>query len=151
MASGYDMRKNFTTYWDSIGQYATDLFTEKAVETIENHDKNKPLFMLLTHLAPHAASEENPLQAPESEVSKFRYIKDENRRTYAAMISKLDEGVGKVVKALESEGMLENSIVLFLSDNGAPIQGNQMILMLVLNLVLGNDRRCITRPSQYFA
>lgn len=56
LASGYDMRKNLTTHWDTIGQYATDLFTEKAVETIRNHDKNTPMFLFVSHLSPHAGN-----------------------------------------------------------------------------------------------
>lgn len=121
------MRQNFSVHWDTIGEYATDLFTRKAVETIEDHDKSKPMFMLLTHLAPHAASEDVPLQAPEEEIAKFQYIKDENRRKYAAMVSKLDTGIGKVLKALEKKKMLGNSIVLFLSDNGAPVSGEKQL------------------------
>ncbi|XP_031636044.1 arylsulfatase I-like isoform X2 [Contarinia nasturtii] len=123
MASGYDMRKNLSVHWDTINQYATDLFTDKAIETIQTHDKNKPMFMMLSHLAPHTANEFDPMQAPEDEINKFEYIKNEKRRVYAAMVSKLDEGVGKVVKALDQNKMLENSIILFFSDNGSPIVG----------------------------
>lgn len=123
MGRGYDLRKNLSIHWDDRGQYATDLFTDNAVETIKSHDKTRPMFMLLTHLAPHAASEQDPLQAPQDEIDKFSYIKDKSRRKYAAMISKLDAGIGKVVKALDDNAMLENSVVLFLSDNGSPVQG----------------------------
>lgn len=117
------MRKNLTVDWDTEGEYATDLFTEKAVETINNHNKNDPMFMMITHLAPHTANSYDPMQAPQQEINKFEYIKDENRRTYAAMVSKLDESVGKVVEALETNKMLDNSIILFMSDNGAPLEG----------------------------
>lgn len=117
------MRMNFTVNWDSIGNYATDLFTDEAVNTISNHDQRVPMFMLLTHLAPHTANEFDPMQAPEDEIRKFDYIKDKKRRVYAAMVSKLDAGIGKVVKALEDNEMLENSIILFMADNGAPIFG----------------------------
>lgn len=117
------MRKNLTVDWDTQGQYATDLFTEKAVETINNHNKNDPMFMMLTHLAPHTANSADPLQAPQDEIDKFKYIQDKDRRTYAAMVSKLDESIGKVVEALERNKMLENSIVLFMADNGAPLKG----------------------------
>lgn len=117
------MRKNLSVNWDTINQYATDLFTDKAVDTIKNHDKSQPLFMMLTHLAPHTANEYDPMQAPEQEINKLYYIQNRNRRVYAAMVSKLDEGVGRVVKALDDYDMLDNSIILFLSDNGAPVVG----------------------------
>lgn len=118
------MRKNLSVHWETIGQYATDLFTENAVETINNHDKSTPMFMFLSHLSPHSGNEYDPLQAPEVEINKFSYIKNKDRRTYAAMVSKLDEGVGKVVKALDENDMLENTIILFLADNGSPVVGN---------------------------
>lgn len=117
------MRNNLEVSWDSIGTYATDLFTEKAVKTIENHNKSVPLFLLLSHLAPHAANAYEPLQAPKDEINKFSYIQDADRRAYAAMVKKLDDSVGKVVKALDENDMLDNSIILFMSDNGAPVKG----------------------------
>lgn len=113
------MRDNLTLHWDSIGQYATDLFTDKAIDTIKQHDKSQPMFMFLAHLAPHAGNDYDPYQAPEDEIKKFSYIRNKERRTYAAMVSKLDQGVGKVIKALHENDMLSNSVVLFLSDNGA--------------------------------
>lgn len=119
------MRKNFTVDWDAIGQYATDLFTENAIETINKHNKNHPLFMILSHNAPHAGNDYALLQAPEQEINKFKYIRNENRRVYAAMVSKLDESVGKVIEALEQNDMLNNSIILFMADNGAPIDGKK--------------------------
>lgn len=117
------MRQNLTVDRDHVGRYATDLFTEKAVETINNHNKSIPMFMMMTHLAPHSGNEYDPLQAPAEEIAKFKYIRNKNRRTYAAMVSKLDESVGKVVQALGNNDMLDNTIILFMSDNGAPVEG----------------------------
>lgn len=123
MPSGYDMRLNLSVHWDTIGEYATDLFTRKAVERIKIHDTKKPLFLYLPHLAPHSGNEYEPLQAPASEINKFHYIKDKKRRIYAAMVSRLDRGIGKVIKALDEKDMLENSVILFMADNGAPVEG----------------------------
>lgn len=117
------MRNNLSVSWDTMGTYATDLFTDKAIDTIKNHDKSSPMFMMLTHLAPHTANEFDPMQAPDDEISKFNYIENKKRRIYAAMVSKLDESVGRVVKALSDNDMLDNSIILFLSDNGSPVVG----------------------------
>lgn len=128
------MRKNLTVDWNSVGTYATDLFTEKSVETINNHNKSEPMFMMIAHLAPHAGNEDDPLQAPVEEINKFKYIHDKKRRTYAAMVSKLDESVGKVVEALEYNKMLDNTIILFMSDNGAPIEGENLSLFCVCQI-----------------
>lgn len=117
------MRKNLTVNWDVRGQYATDLFTKEAVETINNHNKSAPMFMMITHVAVHTGNDYDPMQAPEEEIKKFSYIKDIKRQKYAAMLSKLDESVGKVVAALEKNKMLETSVILFMADNGAPVEG----------------------------
>lgn len=83
----------------------------------------KPLFMILSHLAPHSANDDMPLQAPEEEIEKFAYIENIERRIYGAMMSKLDQSVGHVVKALADKDVLNNTVLLFLSDNGGPTRG----------------------------
>lgn len=117
------MRRNFTVHNESRGIYATDLFTNAAIETIQKHNKAEPLFLYLSHLAPHSGNNYELLQAPQDEIEKFAYITNVNRRIYAAMVSKLDESIGRVIKTLHTENLLKNSIVLFLSDNGASVQG----------------------------
>lgn len=112
------MRRNHTAVWDVSGEYLTDLFTKEAVHEINNHDKRTPLFLYLPHIIPHA-----PLQAPQDEIDKFSYIKNSNRSIYAAMISKLDQSIGHVIKALDENDMLNNTVILFFADNGAPVLG----------------------------
>ncbi|XP_070492237.1 arylsulfatase B-like [Chironomus tepperi] len=119
---GYDMRRNNETE-NRAGTYATDLFTNEAVDLIKNHDTKTPLFMLLTHLAPHTGNEDKPMEAPEETIKKFSYIREEKRRILAAMVSKLDEGVGKVIEAIHDKGILNNTVILFMSDNGGPTYG----------------------------
>lgn len=63
------------------------------------------------------------MQAPEDEINKFSYISDMKRRKMAAMTNIMDQGIGKVVSALKRQKMLDNSIVVFISDNGAPTIG----------------------------
>ena len=108
--------------WSDYGKYATDIFTEEAVKAIEKSD-DKPLFLYLAHLAVHSANTYSPLQAPAEIVKLFDYIEDENRRIFAAMLYKLDESVGKVVKALTDNKMIEDSIIIFTTDNGGPASG----------------------------
>lgn len=63
------------------------------------------------------------MQAPEDEINKYAYIKDPKRRKMAAMTNIMDQGIGKVVSALKRKKMLGNSIIVFISDNGAPTIG----------------------------
>ncbi|XP_068143020.1 arylsulfatase B isoform X2 [Drosophila tropicalis] len=121
---GHDFRDNLEASHDKVGHYVTDVLSDAAVELIEKHNVTaKPLFLLLSHLAPHAANDDDPLQAPMEELSQFEYIQNKSHRYYAAMVSRLDKSVGRVIEALANREMLRNSIVLFLSDNGGPSAG----------------------------
>ncbi|XP_037824273.1 arylsulfatase B-like, partial [Lucilia sericata] len=121
--SGLDMRRDLEPCPELSGIYATDLFTREAVHVIRNHNVEKPLFLLMSHLAVHTGNEDNPMEAPEEELEKFDYISDPQRRAYAAMLSRLDQSVGLTVKALADKGILDNTIILLYSDNGAPTVG----------------------------
>ncbi len=92
--------------------YLTDILTDEAVAYIEDQG-DEPFFLALTHFAPHT-----PLQATKRYLDRFTHIEDPQKRTYAAMVSALDDGVGAVMDALERKGMLDNTLVMFLSDNG---------------------------------
>uniref|UniRef100_A0A2M3Z254 Putative arylsulfatase b n=1 Tax=Anopheles braziliensis TaxID=58242 RepID=A0A2M3Z254_9DIPT len=122
-ARGLDMRRNTAVNYDARGTYATDLFTAEATRLIRTHNTTDPLFLVLTHLAPHTGNEDDPMQAPEDEIVKFTHIKDPKRRTLAAMISRIDVSVGMVYDTLRERKMLDNTIILFYADNGAPTVG----------------------------
>jgi arylsulfatase A-like enzyme len=74
------------------------------------------MFLYIPFNAPHS-----PLQAPKELIDKYAKIEDEKRRTFAAMVDRMDTSVGRVLATLDKEGMRDNTIVLFLSDNGGPI------------------------------
>ena len=76
--------------------YSTELFTTLAVDIIQSHDRSKPLYLYLPHQAVHSANGIQPLQAPDKLIKKFKHIEDERRRIYAAMVTALDDSVGKV-------------------------------------------------------
>lgn len=81
---GYDMRRNLKSDHEIPSRtYATDLFTNEAVKIIKDHDYDKPLFLMVNHLAAHAGNEDNPMQAPPYGLEKFRHIKDMKRRILA--------------------------------------------------------------------
>ncbi|GJQ65594.1 hypothetical protein Trydic_g7692 [Trypoxylus dichotomus] len=120
---GLDMRRDTEVAWDLHGEYSTDVFTKEAVRLINTHNKSKPLFLYLAHAAVHSGNPYNPLAAPDDLVAKFTSIDEYNRRKFAGMLTKLDESVGKVVEALADVKMLENSIIIFSTDNGGPAAG----------------------------
>jgi len=93
--------------------YATDLLGDDAVRLIAGHDKSQPMFMYLAFTAPHS-----PFQAPKSYEDRNSGIADPTRRTYAAMITALDDQVGRVVAALKARGMDEDTLIVYHSDNG---------------------------------
>jgi arylsulfatase A-like enzyme len=93
--------------------YVTQLLGDDAVRLINAHDTATPLFLYLTFTAPHA-----PYQAPQDYIDRYRNIEDPTRRTYAAMITCMDDQIGKVLAALEKRGMRENTLIVFMSDNG---------------------------------
>ena len=94
--------------------YLTDFFSAEAVRLIESRDQNKPFFLYLSYTAPHT-----PMHAREDLLEHFsESIPDTKRRKYAAMVTAMDEGVAAVTEALQRNGMLENTLLVFLSDNG---------------------------------
>jgi arylsulfatase B len=96
--------------------YATELFGKDAVARIAEHDPKTPLFLYLAFNAPHA-----PYQAPKEYIDKYKTIEDPTRRTYAAMVSCMDDEVGKVIAALDKKKMRENTLIVFMSDNGGNV------------------------------
>lgn len=94
--------------------YLTDAFAREAVDYIDRH-KAEPFFLYLPFNAVH-----NPQHAPQELLEKFSSIQDERRRTYAGMLSSLDSAVGQVLGKLAAEKLEENTLVVFISDNGGP-------------------------------
>nr|CAD7266796.1 unnamed protein product [Timema shepardi] len=120
---GLDMRRGLEPAWDLHGQYSTDVFTNEAVKLIDSHNFSRPLFLYLAHAAVHSSNPYNPLPAPDIVVAKYAHLQDYTRQRFAGVLHKLDESVGKVVAALQNRGLLQNSIVVFTTDNGGPAAG----------------------------
>ena len=97
--------------------YTTDLLANEAIRLIKARDKSKPMFLYMPFNAPHT-----PLQAPQPLIDKYaKRVQGKQRATFAAMVEKLDEAIGRVVKTLDAEGMTSDTLVLFYSDNGGPV------------------------------
>jgi arylsulfatase B len=95
-------------------EYLTDAFAREANGFIERN-KTRPFFLYLALNAIHS-----PMQAPVPLLKKFEYIRDEHRRLFAAMTASMDNAVGAVLGKLKDAGLEENTLVIFLSDNGGP-------------------------------
>jgi arylsulfatase A-like enzyme len=93
-------------------EYLTDAFTRESLAFIDRH-RDKPFFLYLAYNAPHT-----PLQAPAKYYARYPDIKDPATRTYAAMVSALDDGVGEILQKLKDTGLDQDTLVIFLSDNG---------------------------------
>ena len=92
--------------------YLTDYYTREAVKVIEAN-KNRPFFLYLAHWGTH-----NPVQATKADYDSLSHIKDHGMRVYAGMIKALDRSVGTIVKTLEENGLSDNTLIVFTSDNG---------------------------------
>ena len=96
------------------GGYLTDYYTDQAVRVIEAN-RDRPFFLYLAHWAVHT-----PLQALKDDYDALSHIEEHRLRVYAAMVRSLDRSVGRVLDALRENGLEENTLVFFTSDNGAP-------------------------------
>ena len=108
----YKLRVN-TGYRNGDGRYLTDVLTEEALDFIRRH-RTEPFFLQLAYSAPHS-----PFQAPAARVQ--RHLDAGFNRvtgTTYAMIEIMDDGIGRVLKALDEQGLAEDTVVLFTSDNG---------------------------------
>lgn len=120
---GLDMRRGFDVAYDLHGKYTTDVITNEAVKLIQKRNTSQPLFLYLAHTAVHSSNSYSPLPAPDATVAKIKHIEDFNRRKFAAMMDHLDQSVGSVVEALAQAKILNNSIIIFSTDNGGPAAG----------------------------
>lgn len=120
---GYDFWFNKEVMDSASGVYSMDIFLSRATTVIADHDVSEPLFLFLSMQAPHIGTGDHMFEAPEENVAKFDYIGFHKRAMYASMVDTLDQATGVVLEALQEKGMLENSLVIFSSDNGGHIGG----------------------------
>ena len=94
--------------------YLTDDQGNECVDFIRRH-KDRPFFLFASFAAPHT-----PAQATAEDLKRFDHIEDRQRRTYCAMVYRLDQNVGKILNAVRMQGIERETFVVFLSDNGGP-------------------------------
>ena len=110
------LRENHKTleFEDYKTDYLTDELSEAGLRFINKQaENNQSFFLFLAYNAPHT-----PMHATEKYLSRFPDIQDKKRKTYAAMVSAVDDGVGNVLRTLKDNGIEENTLIVFLSDNG---------------------------------
>ena len=98
--------------------YSTHLVAKEACSLIEKHAPSKPLFLYVPFNGVHS-----PFQAPEQYTAAYPNLEG-NRKKLAGMLAAVDEAVAQIVASLKKTGMLENTLIIFSSDNGGPPPGN---------------------------
>ena len=93
-------------------EHLTDAITRESIEFIRQN-KDHPFFLMAAYNAPHT-----PLQAPDRYVEMYNDEPDPVKRVYYAMIKQLDDNIGRLLDELANQGLLENTLIVFLSDNG---------------------------------
>jgi arylsulfatase A-like enzyme len=111
---GFDWHRNDQVCRDE--GYTSVLLGTEAVRLIGKQKQGQPLFMYVAFNAPHT-----PLQALPEHLKLYEHVQDKTRRTYSAMVHCVDEQIGRIIAALAERGMLDNTLIIFSSDNGGPI------------------------------
>lgn len=97
---------------ESKVSYLTDMFTDKAISFI-GENKEKPFFMYLSYNAVHT-----PMNAKKDLMERYASITDPGRRAYAAMMTSLDDNVGRLLEAIKQNKLDEHTLIVFVNDNG---------------------------------
>lgn len=110
--SPYDVQVHRGNEPVELEEYSTDAFAREAVDFIHAH-ANGPFFLYLPFVTPHV-----PMEAKEEDLARFPEVDDPLRRTFLAMMANLDDNIGRILGALEAEGIEDETLIFFLSDNG---------------------------------
>ncbi|HEY7913034.1 MAG TPA: sulfatase-like hydrolase/transferase [Blastocatellia bacterium] len=116
--------------------YLTDLFTDRAVDFIKRQSPDKPFLLSLHYNAPHWPWETRDDEEEAHRIENIAHLDGGSVKTYRTMIEHMDEGIGRVLAALDETGARENTLVVFTSDNGGerfsdtyPLMGKKMDLL----------------------
>ncbi|KAL5005483.1 hypothetical protein ScPMuIL_018939 [Solemya velum] len=116
-----DLHENKHSVFAYNGSYSTDIFAKKAVDIINQHNREKPLFLYLPFQAVH-----EPIEVPKRWENYYPNIKTVGRRKFCGMVTAMDSAIGEVVSALKQNGLYGDTLIIFTPDNGGwiPYHGN---------------------------
>ena len=127
---GIDFRNDTEPVTNKNGTYSTYLFTEAIMEKIEQHDSDKgPFFMYAAYQSVHS-----PLEAPQKYIDECSSIPYKDRQIFCGMLRAADEGIANITQLLQEKNLLDDTIIIFTSDNGGqtrhgssnwPLRGNK--------------------------
>jgi arylsulfatase A-like enzyme len=103
---------------ENFNGYLTDVFADEAVNFIDRH-KDEPFFLYVPFNASHG-----PMHAKQEDIKKFAHIEDETRRKFVAMTYNMDVNIGKMINKLEKHELMEDTMIIFMSDNGGDPRDN---------------------------
>ncbi|XP_076446367.1 arylsulfatase J-like [Babylonia areolata] len=116
-SGSYDFRDNHRVAWELNGTYSTVLHTQRVQKIIKDHTGNKPFFIYLAYQNAH-----DPFEAPAwYEDNHCGHVQSDKRRTHCAMVAAMDEGIGNITATLKEKGIENDTLILYLSDNGGPL------------------------------
>ncbi|XP_069119491.1 arylsulfatase B-like isoform X2 [Argopecten irradians] len=112
-----------TDFWEDLkpagpipNEYSTEMYSKRAIDIVNRHNNSKPMFMYLALQAVH-----EPLEVPERYKEQYTNIKNGARRTYAGMVAAMDEAIGNITAAFQANGMWDDTVMVFSTDNGGAI------------------------------
>jgi len=116
-----DEKNGIVDFWDTDRParhlngtgYEEYIFRDRMLDILHAHDQSKPLFLQYDSKLCHY-----PMQAPQEYQDRFKYVEDDNRRLYHAMVSFLDDQLGNITTTMKNLGMWENTLMILTSDNG---------------------------------
>ncbi|XP_045163121.2 arylsulfatase J-like [Mercenaria mercenaria] len=108
---GIDFHENKKNLNDTT--YSAYLYADRGKMIINNHNKSKPLFLYIPFQSVHS-----PIQVPKRFEDMYPNIKTQQRRQYCGMVSAVDEAIGNITTALTDNGMMDDTLIIFTTDNG---------------------------------
>eukprot|EP01045_Picozoa_sp_COSAG04_P011800 COSAG04_NODE_771_length_10436_cov_2.280546_9_plen_269_part_00 len=104
--------------FDKNGTHSVDVISDAAAQMVYDHpaEDGQPLFLYVTHQSPHF-----PVQNPAGTEEKHLHIPSRQRRKWCGLMSHTDEGLGRVIAAFQATGLWQDTVFMFLSDNGGDI------------------------------